>query len=52
LGVDGKALRMTAAQFGVYIRLNYHVGDAVSLNIIREGKRLDISLKLPEVAHY
>jgi S1-C subfamily serine protease len=52
LGIDGKALRMTGAQFGVYIRLNYHVGDVVSFNIVREGKPLDISLKLPQVARY
>jgi hypothetical protein len=52
LGIDGKALKMTAAQFGVYVRLNYHVGDEVTFNILREGKRIDVPLKLPELARY
>jgi serine protease Do len=46
LGVDGKTLEMTARQFGAYIRLNYRVGDRVTYNILRKGKRIDIPLRL------
>jgi serine protease Do len=47
LGVDGKKLEMTERQFGAYIRLNYRVGDRVTYNILRGGKRIDVSLRLP-----
>jgi serine protease Do len=47
VGVDGKALEMTMAQFNVYIRLTYQVGDKVTYNILRDGKRVDVPLKLP-----
>jgi serine protease Do len=46
LGVDGKVLDMKERQFGAYIRLNYHVGDRVTYNALRRGKRLDIPLTL------
>jgi predicted metalloprotease with PDZ domain len=46
LGVDGKTLDISERQFGAYIRLNYRVGDRVTYNILRRGKRLDIALKL------
>jgi predicted metalloprotease with PDZ domain len=47
VGVDGRRLEMTARQFGVYVRLNYRPGDRVRLNVLRAGKRLDLTLKLP-----
>lgn len=47
IGVDNKALTLTARQFDVYIRLNYQVGDEVTLNILRAGRRVDLPLKLP-----
>lgn len=46
LGVDGKALDLSERQFGAYIRLNYRVGDRVTYNILRRGKRLDLPSKL------
>jgi serine protease Do len=46
LGVDGKMLEMNERQFGAYIRLNYRVGDRVTYNILRGGKRQDIALTL------
>lgn len=46
LGVDGKRLDMTARQFAAYIRLNYRVGDRVTYNLLRRGKRLDVPLTL------
>jgi hypothetical protein len=47
VGVDGKPLEMTMAQFNAYVRLTYHVGDKVTYNILRDGKRVDIPLTLP-----
>jgi hypothetical protein len=52
IGIDDRALEMTAVQFGVYIRLNYHVGDRVVFNLIRNGKRANVPLTLPSVARY
>jgi serine protease Do len=46
LGVDGKVLEMSERQFGAYIRLNYRVGDRVTYNILRRGRRLDLPLTL------
>ncbi len=46
VGVDGKKLELSERQFGAYIRLNYRVGDRVTYNILREGKRVDIPLLL------
>src|SRR6266851_78813 len=46
LGVDGKSLEMTARQFQAYIRLNYKVGDRVTYNLLRVGRRLDLPLTL------
>jgi serine protease Do len=46
IGVDGKTLEMTARQFDAFIRLNYRTGDTVSVNILREGKRLELRMKL------
>jgi hypothetical protein len=46
LGVDHKQLEMTARQFLVYIKLNYKVGDRVTYQILRNGKRLDVPMTL------
>jgi S1-C subfamily serine protease len=46
LGVDGKELEMTGRQFAVYVKLNYKVGDKVTYNLLRDGKRLDVELTL------
>jgi hypothetical protein len=47
LGVDAQPLEMTARQFDVYIRLNHRVGDQITFNVLRAGKRLDLTMKLP-----
>jgi hypothetical protein len=52
LGLDGKHLEMSAGQFGVYLRLNYHVGDRVAFDIFRAGKHLNVSLTLPASVAY
>jgi hypothetical protein len=46
LGVDSRSLDMSAQQFQAYIRLHYKVGDRVTYNVLRGGRRLDISLTL------
>ena len=46
VGIDGKALQMTQRQFAAYVRLNYKVGDRVTYNLLRDGKRIDVTLTL------
>jgi hypothetical protein len=50
LGIDNKSLEMTMLQFNTYIRLNYKIGDRITFNIIRNGKRLDLPMTLPKKA--
>lgn len=47
LGIDGKQLDLTMLQFNAYVRLNYKVGDRITFNVLRDGKRLDVPMKLP-----
>ncbi len=47
IGVDGKKLELSMLQFNVYIRANYNVGDRVTFNVIRGGKRMEIPMTLP-----
>jgi S1-C subfamily serine protease len=42
VGIDGQALEMTMLEFLAHVRKNYLIGDRITLNIIREGKRLDL----------
>jgi serine protease Do len=46
LGVDGKHLEMSMDQFLGYVRQNYLIGEAVTINLIRNGKRVDLAVKL------
>jgi membrane-associated protease RseP (regulator of RpoE activity) len=46
VGIDGKQPELTFRQFGAFVRLNYRPGDLVTYNLIRDGKRLDVKLKL------
>jgi serine protease Do len=48
LGIDDKKLEMTMLQFNAWIRLNYTVGQEVTYNIIRKGKRMNIPMELPK----
>ncbi len=47
VGVDDQPLEMTERQFGAFIRLNYKVGDRITLNVVRAGQRLNFPLTLP-----
>jgi hypothetical protein len=46
VGADGRHLELTARQFEVYVRLNYRAGDRITYNVLRDGKRRDVTLKL------
>ena len=46
LGVDGKALEMSMDQFLGHIRQNYLIGESLTLNVLRAGKRADLKLTL------
>ena len=42
LGVDGLTLEMTVDQFLGYVRQNYLVGEQITLNVLRDGKLVDL----------
>jgi S1-C subfamily serine protease len=46
LGVDDKPLAMDVDDFLRYVRHNYLVGDKVTVNIIRDGKRMSLAMTL------
>ena len=46
VGIDGKQLDGTMEEFLGYVRQNYLVGDKVTLNVLRDGKRVDLPLTL------
>jgi serine protease Do len=48
VGIDDKPLSMTARQFDTYIRLNYRVGQEITLNVLRGKDRVKVKLKLPD----
>lgn len=47
IGVDGKPLELTMLQFNLYLRENYNVGDRLTIDVIRRGKRLRIPMVAP-----
>jgi len=47
IGVDHRKLEMSARQFEVYVRVNYHPGDTVIYNILRGKLRLNLPLRFP-----
>jgi len=46
LGVDNKTLEMDMFAFLKYMRGNYLVGDKITINLIRDGKRINIEATL------
>ena len=48
LGIDGKNLEMTMLQFNAYVRLSFKIGDRITFNVLRDGKRLDVPMTLPK----
>lgn len=48
VGIDGQELEMNMLQFNVYVRVNYEVGDKITYNIIRDGKKMNLPTVLQE----
>jgi hypothetical protein len=46
IGVDDKKLEMSMEEFLGYVRQNYLVGESMTLNLLRKGKRVDLNVKL------
>jgi S1-C subfamily serine protease len=46
LGVDGKALEGMDVDLQEHVRRQYLVGDRITLNVLREGQRVDLPLTL------
>jgi hypothetical protein len=46
VGVDNKMLEVDVTEFVHYIRRSYMAGDQIMLNVLRDGKRLKLPLKL------
>ncbi|MBL8793698.1 MAG: PDZ domain-containing protein [Planctomycetia bacterium] len=42
VGINNEPLEMTMLEFLAYIRRNFLVGDKITLNVFRNGKRLDL----------
>jgi S1-C subfamily serine protease len=47
VGVNGLELELDMVGFLGYVRQNFLAGDEITLNLIRDGKKLNLSLKLP-----
>jgi serine protease Do len=45
LGIDGKHLEMSMDQFLGHVRQNYLIGESATLNVMRDGKRVDLNFK-------
>jgi hypothetical protein len=45
-GIDNQRLEMSMREFLSYVRRNYLVGDRATLNLIRNGKRVELPIKL------
>jgi S1-C subfamily serine protease len=46
LGIDGKKLEFTAHQFDAHVRLNYEKEETVTIELLRQGQRLEVKMKL------
>lgn len=46
LGINDRPLKMKMLQFNAYVRLNFKVGDSIVFNVVRNGKRLRLPMKL------
>jgi predicted metalloprotease with PDZ domain len=46
LGFDGKRLEMDVDDFVRFVQRSYLIGDRVTVNILRDGKRMDLAMTL------
>lgn len=51
LGFAGRDWPMNGRQFNAFVRLNYAVGDNVTVNVLRDRQRLTFAMTLPEKAN-
>ena len=47
LGFDGQKLEMTAYEFLAHVRANYLSGDRVTIDLLRDGQKMRLPMKLP-----
>ncbi len=48
VALAGKPIDMKPVQFHMHMKLNYKVGDTLPLTVLRDGKRLQVDVKLVE----
>ena len=46
VGIDNLKMEMTVERFLAHVRQSFLVGDRVTLNVLRDGKRVDLPTKL------
>jgi predicted metalloprotease with PDZ domain len=46
LGVDDKTLEMDVDEFARYVERSYLIGDKVTINLLRDGKRMNLTMTL------
>jgi serine protease Do len=50
VGLGGKKLEMTARQFDAHVRLHFVTGETIVVDVLRQGKRLELMMKLSGTA--
>jgi serine protease Do len=49
IAVAGEPIRnMTSPRFSAHIKLHYKVGDTLPLTVLRDGKKMDLKIRLVE----
>jgi predicted metalloprotease with PDZ domain len=51
VGINDRPLRMNMLQFNAYVRLNFKVGDSIVFNIVRNGRKRRLPMKLTSQIH-
>jgi hypothetical protein len=46
VGIDGLVMEMSLPEFLAYVRRNHLIGDRITLNVLRDGKRVDLPMTL------
>jgi S1-C subfamily serine protease len=46
LGVDDQVLEMDVDEFARYVERSYLIGDKVTINLLRDGKRMNLTMTL------
>jgi serine protease Do len=48
VGLDGKPFQMDSRQFNAHLKVHYKVGDVLPLTVLRDGKSMDLRIRLVE----